>query len=384
MRTPASCTTSASSSSTLPVMRSAPPAAQDREHRPVPDVLELEGQRRVERRRRQHETHDPGGDEPPPRPGDLGDPGECEPRHRGAHDRRRDQLGACRERGHEHRHRGAEEHRPESRREGPRRGRERDQAAAPQVPASTPMPVPATGSRARKPYTDEMSCVGTGERQHAEGDGPSLVRRQPPELQRAEPDRGDEQAEEAQRQRRADRAHDDPGDPGAAGVRNAFHDGLPSTTGGPRASTRCRDDRAARGRRRRRQAHLLPGRVASATATRRRRAVVGGLRSADAHPRRRRPAGRSVSTATVVGGGPAGLMAAEVLARAGVAVTVYDRMPSVGRKLLLAGRGGLNLTHTEDRAPVPRPVRRLGRTGSRPMLERVRPGRPAGVVRRAG
>jgi uncharacterized flavoprotein (TIGR03862 family) len=50
----------------------------------------------------------------------------------------------------------------------------------------------------------------------------------------------------------------------------------------------------------------------------------------------------------VVGGGPAGLMAAEVLARGGAGVTVFDRMPSVGRKLLLAGRGGLNLTHSEE------------------------------------
>jgi len=50
----------------------------------------------------------------------------------------------------------------------------------------------------------------------------------------------------------------------------------------------------------------------------------------------------------VIGGGPAGLMAAEMLARGGAGVTVYDRMPSVGRKLLLAGRGGLNLTHSED------------------------------------
>ncbi len=49
----------------------------------------------------------------------------------------------------------------------------------------------------------------------------------------------------------------------------------------------------------------------------------------------------------VIGGGPAGLMAAEVLSSAGVAVTVYDRMPSVGRKFLMAGRGGLNLTHSE-------------------------------------
>lgn len=49
----------------------------------------------------------------------------------------------------------------------------------------------------------------------------------------------------------------------------------------------------------------------------------------------------------VIGGGPAGLMAAEVMAEAGVRVTVYDRMPSLGRKFLLAGRGGLNLTHSE-------------------------------------
>jgi uncharacterized flavoprotein (TIGR03862 family) len=50
----------------------------------------------------------------------------------------------------------------------------------------------------------------------------------------------------------------------------------------------------------------------------------------------------------VIGGGPAGLIAAEVLGRAGIKVTVYDRMPSVGRKLLMAGRGGLNLTHSEE------------------------------------
>jgi uncharacterized flavoprotein (TIGR03862 family) len=49
----------------------------------------------------------------------------------------------------------------------------------------------------------------------------------------------------------------------------------------------------------------------------------------------------------VVGAGPAGLMAAEVLAAGGARVTVYDRMPSAGRKFLLAGRGGLNLTHSE-------------------------------------
>ena len=50
----------------------------------------------------------------------------------------------------------------------------------------------------------------------------------------------------------------------------------------------------------------------------------------------------------VIGGGPAGLMAAEVMARAGLSVTVFDRMPSLGRKLLMAGRGGLNITHAED------------------------------------
>jgi hypothetical protein len=51
----------------------------------------------------------------------------------------------------------------------------------------------------------------------------------------------------------------------------------------------------------------------------------------------------------VVGGGPAGLMAAEVLSDAGIQVDLYDAMPSVGRKFLLAGKGGLNLTHSEGR-----------------------------------
>lgn len=49
----------------------------------------------------------------------------------------------------------------------------------------------------------------------------------------------------------------------------------------------------------------------------------------------------------IIGGGPAGLMAAETVARAGFKATVFDAMPSVGRKFLLAGKGGLNLTHAE-------------------------------------
>lgn len=52
-------------------------------------------------------------------------------------------------------------------------------------------------------------------------------------------------------------------------------------------------------------------------------------------------------TALVIGAGPAGLMAAEVLLQAGWGVDVYDAMPSVGRKFLLAGKGGMNLTHSE-------------------------------------
>lgn len=52
-------------------------------------------------------------------------------------------------------------------------------------------------------------------------------------------------------------------------------------------------------------------------------------------------------TIAIVGGGPAGLMAAEVLAQPGLEVHLYDAMPSVGRKFLLAGIGGLNLTHAE-------------------------------------
>lgn len=49
----------------------------------------------------------------------------------------------------------------------------------------------------------------------------------------------------------------------------------------------------------------------------------------------------------IIGGGPAGLMAAEVLSLAGIQVDLYDAMPSLGRKFLLAGIGGLNITHSE-------------------------------------
>ena len=63
------------------------------------------------------------------------------------------------------------------------------------------------------------------------------------------------------------------------------------------------------------------------------------------------------STVAIVGGGPAGLMAAEVLAGAGHAVSVFDAMPSVGRKFLMAGLSGLNLTHSE---PLERFLPRYG------------------------
>ena len=55
----------------------------------------------------------------------------------------------------------------------------------------------------------------------------------------------------------------------------------------------------------------------------------------------------SVHTVVVIGGGPAGLMAAEVVSRHGLRVDVYDAMPSLGRKFLMAGKSGLNLTHAE-------------------------------------
>lgn len=74
----------------------------------------------------------------------------------------------------------------------------------------------------------------------------------------------------------------------------------------------------------------------------------------------------------IVGGGPAGLIAAEVLGQSGLGVTVFDQMPSVGRKLLMAGRGGLNLTHSED---FERFVTRYAEAAPalRPLLEAFRP-----------
>jgi uncharacterized flavoprotein (TIGR03862 family) len=78
------------------------------------------------------------------------------------------------------------------------------------------------------------------------------------------------------------------------------------------------------------------------------------------------------ATATIVGAGPAGLMAAELLSAGGVAVTVLERMPSVGRKFLMAGRGGLNLTHSE---PLDAFAARYGEASGwmRPMLDAVTP-----------
>jgi uncharacterized flavoprotein (TIGR03862 family) len=73
-----------------------------------------------------------------------------------------------------------------------------------------------------------------------------------------------------------------------------------------------------------------------------------------AHPR----------SVAVIGGGPAGLMAAEVLSQGGVRVDLFDAMPSVGRKFLLAGKGGMNITHSEPLDPF------LSRYGARrPQIE---------------
>jgi uncharacterized flavoprotein (TIGR03862 family) len=74
----------------------------------------------------------------------------------------------------------------------------------------------------------------------------------------------------------------------------------------------------------------------------------------------------------IIGGGPAGLMAAETLSALGHAVTVYDAMPTVGRKFLLAGKSGLNITHAEDYAHF---LTRFGPAGDRlrPALDAFTP-----------
>ena len=77
-------------------------------------------------------------------------------------------------------------------------------------------------------------------------------------------------------------------------------------------------------------------------------------------------------TVAIIGGGPAGLMAAEVLSKAGVKVDLYDAMPSVGRKFLMAGKGGMNVTHSE---PFEQFLSRYGsgRDAIKPMLEAFGP-----------
>jgi uncharacterized flavoprotein (TIGR03862 family) len=74
----------------------------------------------------------------------------------------------------------------------------------------------------------------------------------------------------------------------------------------------------------------------------------------------------------IVGGGPAGLMATEVISARGVKVDVYDSMPSLGRKFLMAGKSGLNITHSE---PSERFVSRYGKRQAQiePMLKRFGP-----------
>lgn len=77
-------------------------------------------------------------------------------------------------------------------------------------------------------------------------------------------------------------------------------------------------------------------------------------------------------TVAVIGGGPAGLMAAEVLVEAGITVDLYDAMPSVGRKFLMAGKGGMNISHAE---PFDKFLSRYGarRAYIEPMLDEFTP-----------
>ena len=79
-----------------------------------------------------------------------------------------------------------------------------------------------------------------------------------------------------------------------------------------------------------------------------------------------------IPTVTIIGAGPAGLITAEALARAGARVRLHDAMPSAGRKLLMAGRGGLNLTHSE---PLDAFLGRYGEAAdwARPLLDGFTP-----------
>jgi uncharacterized flavoprotein (TIGR03862 family) len=74
----------------------------------------------------------------------------------------------------------------------------------------------------------------------------------------------------------------------------------------------------------------------------------------------------------IIGGGPAGLMAAEVISARGVKVDIYDSMPSVGRKFLMAGKSGLNITHSE---PFERFISRYGKHQGQiePLLKKFGP-----------
>lgn len=73
-------------------------------------------------------------------------------------------------------------------------------------------------------------------------------------------------------------------------------------------------------------------------------------------------------TVAIIGGGPSGLMAADVISKHGVRVEVYDSMPSVGRKFLMAGKGGMNITHIDE---LPLFLERYGvrREDLKPMLD---------------
>jgi hypothetical protein len=85
----------------------------------------------------------------------------------------------------------------------------------------------------------------------------------------------------------------------------------------------------------------------------------------------------STDEVAIIGAGPAGLFAAEVLAQAGRRVVVFDAMASPGRKFLMAGRGGLNLTHSE---PLETFLTRYGTTAFAPLIAAVRSFPPEALV----